>query len=178
LIIRPGAIDRLLMTQKWTCIMLIAILTSTASQQPMTSHDSIEVIANVGLAGDRYATRNGFYSGMSDWDAHVTLIQQEPFDALAADHGVALDPKELRRNLVTRGVNLIPLIGREFRVGGQVVLRARKAWPPCAHIVKWSGRTEIFQYVAKHCGIGADVLVGGTIRVGDPIAVIHRPALT
>jgi MOSC domain-containing protein YiiM len=123
----------------------------------------------VGLAGDRYATGKGFYSGMSEWDAHVTLIQQEPFELLAAEHGVQLDPKELRRNLVTRGVNLYSLIGREFRIGEQVVLRARKAWPPCAHIVKFSGRTEIFKYLAKQCGIGADVLVGGTIRVGDPI---------
>ena len=158
--------------------MVVAIFTSAASQEPIVSHDSIEVIANVGLAEDRYATGKGFYSGMSEWDAHVTLIQQEPFDLLLAEHGVKLDPKELRRNLVTRGVNLMPLIGREFRVGEQVVLRARKAWPPCAHIVKFSGRTEIFQYVAKHCGIGADVVVGGTIRVGDPIAVIHRPVTT
>ena len=97
--------------------MLIAILTSPASEQPITSHDSIDVIANVGLAGDRYATGRGFYSGMSEWDAHVTLIQKEPFDLLAAEHGVHLDPKELRRNLVTRGVNLYSLIGRQFRVG-------------------------------------------------------------
>jgi MOSC domain-containing protein YiiM len=154
--------------------MLVAIYTSPASGQPTVSHDSIEVLANVGLADDRYATGKGFYSGMSEWDAHVTLIQKEPFDVLASEDGVELDPKELRRNLVTRGVNLIPLIGREFRVGEQVILRARKAWPPCAHIVRFSGRTEIFKYVSKHCGIGADVLVGGTIRVGDPIAVIHR----
>ena len=156
--------------------MLAAIFTSAASRQPIVSHDSIEVIANVGLADDRYATRKGFYSGMSEWDAHVTLIQQEPFDLLAAEHGIILEPKELRRNLVTRGVNLLSLIGREFRVGEQVVLRTRKAWPPCAHIVKFSGRTEIFQYISKHCGIGADVLVGGTIRVGDPITVIHHSA--
>jgi MOSC domain-containing protein YiiM len=149
--------------------MLIAILTSTASKEPMTSHDNIEVIANTGLAGDRYATGKGFYSGMSEWDAHVTLIQREPFDWLAAEHGAELDPSELRRNLVTRGINLYMLIGREFRIGEQVVLRGRKPWPPCAHIMKCSGRVEIFKYLAKYCGIGADVLVGGTIRVGDSI---------
>ena len=158
--------------------MLLTILTSSASKQPIESHGCIDVIANTGLAGDRYATGKGFYSGMSEWDAHVTLIQQEPFDLLAAEHGVQLDPKELRRNLVTRGVNLYSLIGREFRIGEQVVLRARKPWPPCAHIVKLSGRTEIFKYLAKHCGIGADVLVGGTIRVGDAIVVADRPAAT
>jgi MOSC domain-containing protein YiiM len=151
--------------------MLIAILTSTASKQPITFHDRIEVIAGVGLAGDRYATGQGFYSGMSEWDAHVTLIPQEPFDQLAAEHGIDLNPGELRRNLVTRGVDPSVLIGRVFRIGEQVKLRGRKGWPPCSHIVKFSGRTEIFQYLVKHCGIGADVLVGGTIQVGDPILV-------
>src|SRR5579871_553313 len=155
--------------------MLIAIITSSATEQPITTHESIEVIAKVGLAGDRYATGNGFYSGMSEWDAHVTLIQQEPFDLLAAEHGVQLDPKALRRNLVTRGVNLYSLIGREFGIGKQVVLRARKAWPPCSHIVQFSGRVEIFKYLAKQCGIGADVLVGGTIRVGDAIVFEEKP---
>jgi MOSC domain-containing protein YiiM len=154
--------------------MLKAILTSPASLEPMTSHESIRVIPGVGLAGDRYATGRGFYSGMAEWDAHVTLIQQEVFDRLAAEHGVRLGPDELRRNLVTRGVNLSTLLGHDFRIGEQVVLRARKPWPPCAHIVKCSGRAEIFKYLSKHCGIGASVLVGGTIRVGDPIIVGER----
>jgi hypothetical protein len=48
---------------------------------------------------------------------------------------------------VTRGVNLYTLLGRDFRIGEQVVLRARKLWPPCAHIVKCSGRMEIFKYL-------------------------------
>lgn len=151
--------------------MLVAILTSPASTLPMESHESIEVLADVGLAGDRYATGKGFYSGVSQWDAPVTLIQQEPFEALAAEHGVVLDPAELRRNLITRGMDLSALIGRSFRIGGQVVLRGRKPWPPCAHIVKHSGRTEIFQYLARQCGIGADILIGGRIQIGDSIVV-------
>ncbi len=154
--------------------MLNAILTSPASLEPVICHESIEVIAGIGLAGDRYATGKGFYSGMSEWDAHVTLIQQEVFDWVKSEHGVELHPRELRRNLVTRGVNLYTLLQHDFRIGDQVVLRARKLWPPCAHIVKFSGRVEIFKYLGKHCGIGASVLVGGTIRVGDAIVVGER----
>ena len=150
--------------------MLVAVLTSPASAQPMDSHQKIEVIAKLGLAGDRYAVGRGFYSGMIEWDAQVTLIQQEPFDQLVAEHGVELDPKELRRNLVTRGIDLNSVIGKRFRIGDQVVLQGRKPWPPCAHIVKLSGRTEIFKYLARQSGIGADVLVGGEIHVGDSIA--------
>ncbi len=150
-------------------VMLVAILTSPASALPVISHESIEVVANLGLASDRYATGRGFYSGVSVWDAHVTLIQQEPFDDLAAKHGLHIDPKELRRNFVTRGIVLSSMIGRRFRIGGDVVLRGRKPWPPCAHIVKLSGKPEIFKYLARQCGIGADVLVGGKIHVGDSI---------
>ena len=46
--------------------MLTAILTSPASSRPMDSHQSIDVIANLGIAGDRYATGKGFYSGVSE----------------------------------------------------------------------------------------------------------------
>jgi MOSC domain-containing protein YiiM len=151
--------------------MILEILTASRTEEPNESHQSIEVIAGKGLAGDRYATGKGFYSGVVEWDAQVTLIQREPFDLLKAEHGVSLEPSVLRRNLVTKDIDLESLIGKEFQIGEQVVLRGRKAWPPCAHIVKFSGRKEIFQYLARHSGIGAEVLIGGTIRVRDPIVV-------
>jgi MOSC domain-containing protein YiiM len=151
--------------------MILEILTSPRTEEPPELHQSIEAIAGMGLAGDRYATGKGFYSGVVEWDAHVTLIAREPFDALKVDRGVTLEPSVLRRNLVTKGIDLESLIGKEFQVGDQAVFRGRKAWPPCAHIVKFSGRKEIFQYLARHSGIGVDVVIGGTIRVGDPIVV-------
>jgi MOSC domain-containing protein YiiM len=151
--------------------MILEILTSTGSEAPTASHQSIEVIAGKGLAGDRYATGKGFYSGVVEWDAHVTLIEREPFDALKTDHDIDLEPGVLRRNLVTKGIDLDSLIGKEFRIGEQAVFRGRKAWPPCAHIVQFSGRKEIFKFLARHSGIGVDALIGGTIRVGDPIVV-------
>ena len=154
--------------------MILAIFTSGASKQPLQAHESIEAIANVGLAGDRYATQRGFYSGVGEWDAQVTLIEREPFDRLAAEHQIEIDPKELRRNLVTSGVDLHSLIGREFRIGEHVVLRAWKDWPPCGHIVQHTGKIEIFKFLSKSCGIGAEIVVGGTIRVGDAIVLVDR----
>lgn len=154
--------------------MIISIHTSLESLAPMTSHASIEALAGQGLQGDRYATGKGFYTGVPEWDAHVTLIQSEPFGALTAERGIELDPVILRRNFVTQGVDLETLIGREFRIGSHAILRGRKAWPPCMHIVKLSGRKEIFQYLAQQTGLGADVLVSGTIRVGDPIQLLSH----
>lgn len=152
--------------------MLAAIFISLESAAPMEALESAKAIATKGLAGDRYATGRGFYTGVVEWDAHVTLVASEPFAELEKQHGIKLDPAALRRNLVTKGVDLESLIGAEFRIGEQAVFRGRKAWPPCSHIVKLSGRTEIFEYLARQCGIGADVLLGGTIRRGDRIVVL------
>ena len=154
--------------------MIVSIFTSLETAAPMTSHESIEAVTQTGLSGDRYATGKGFYTGVVEWDAHVTFIEEEPFLSLAVSRGLQIDPKELRRNIVTRGVDLESLIGREFQIGERAIFRGRKAWPPCSHIVKLSGRKEIFQYLAKQTGIGADVLVGGVIRVGDVIQILPK----
>lgn len=154
--------------------MVVSIFTSEESSAPMIGHEWIEAIAAKGLTGDRYATGKGFYTGVPEWDAHVTLIEEEPFASLAALHDVHIDPKELRRNIITRKVDLRSFVGHDVRIGDQSVLRIRKEWPPCSHVVKLSGRREIFQYLAKQTGIGADVIIGGVMRVGDTIQVVSR----
>ncbi|MES2708613.1 MAG: MOSC domain-containing protein [Verrucomicrobiota bacterium] len=154
--------------------MIAAILTSPESNAPMSSHPDIEALAGAGLSGDRYATGKGFYTGVAEWDAHVTLIQREVFETLAAEHGVEIGPADLRRNLITTDIDLNSLIGRDFQIGEKAVFHGRKAWPPCTHIVQQSGRREIFQYLARQTGIGADVLVSGTIRVGDTIQLLSK----
>ncbi len=152
--------------------MIVRIYSSAKTGAEITSHRSCTAIAGCGLEGDRYANRTGFYSGVVEWDAHITLMEIEPFEALEESHGCKLDPKILRRNLITRGVKLSDLIGRDFKVGSEVILRGRKAWPPCAHIVKQTGRKEIFQYLARDTGIGADIIVGGSIILGDTVSVL------
>jgi MOSC domain-containing protein YiiM len=150
---------------------IVHIYTSPESDAEMTDHRSRLAIAAIGLEGDRYSLGTGYYSGVSEWDAQVTLMAIEPFEALERDHACILDPIILRRNLITRGIDLKSLIGREFKVGPEVVLRGRKAWPPCSYIVQRSGRTEIFRYLSRDSGIGADVVVGGRITIGDSIEI-------
>lgn len=135
----------------------------------MRGHSEIAVIEKEGLEGDRYATGKGFYTGVKEWDAEVTLIQIEPFDELRSEHGIEIDPADLRRNLVVESIRLDFLLGKRFQIGSEAVLETRKLWPPCSHIVKQSGRSEIMQYLAKSTGIGASVVKGGRIRVGDPV---------
>lgn len=153
--------------------MIVRIYTSAETGAPMVSYRSRQLIAGKGLEGDRYALGTGFYSGCPEWDAHVTLAPIEPVEALNQHAATALDLSTLRRNFLTRGVDLTSLIGVEFQLGGTAILRGRKAWPPCSHLVKSSGQTAIFKHLARHCGIGADVLVGGTISLGDSLLIHH-----
>ena len=55
--------------------------------------------------------------------------ESEALEALRRDYEVDLDPAQARRNLLTRGVPLNHLVGREFRVGG-VTLRGLRLCEP------------------------------------------------
>ena len=79
-----------------------------------------------------------------------------------------IDPKELRRNILLKGVNIENLVGREFKIGG-VVCYGRKLWPPCKYIVELSSKKDAFPHIGRHCGIRANVTQSGVIEVGDTV---------
>src|SRR5207245_8738684 len=86
------------------------------AKEPMRAIAQARAIPGVGLEGDRYALRQGtFFKPLPDFE--LTLIEGEAVEALRRDYDVDLDCGEIRRNLVTRGVPLNHLVGREFRIG-------------------------------------------------------------
>ena len=81
--------------------------------------------------------------------------------------GVELAEHETRRNLVTEGVPLLHLIGRTFRVG-DVVFRGIRSCPPCVHLEKLT-RPGVRTALENRGGLRAEILQGGTLRIGDEI---------
>jgi MOSC domain-containing protein YiiM len=77
----------------------------------------------------------------------------------------------LRRNIVTRGIDVETLIGREFQLG-TAILRGLKRYPPCRHLAELCGAPELIKYLAYCGGIGAEVVVSGVIAVGDAIEMV------
>jgi MOSC domain-containing protein YiiM len=144
-----------------------AIFTTTAASQPMISHERIAAIAGRGLEGDRYALGVGFYSDGQD-GRQVTLIEAEDLEQLDAS-GVKLSQQECRRNIVTRGVQLPPLIGKQFYVGG-VLLEGIRMCPPCNHLEELT-RPGPLKGLARSGGIRAHILTNGEIAIGDPVRV-------
>lgn len=96
----------------------------------------------------------------------VTLIQAEHLPVIAALAGLdAVQPEQLRRNIVVSGVPLLALKERRFQIGG-VVLEGTGECHPCSRMEEEFGAGG-YNAVRGHGGLTARVIHGGVIRVGD-----------
>jgi MOSC domain-containing protein YiiM len=133
---------------------------------PIVSVTSAVLIAAHGIDGDHYDTRR-------DGPRQVSLIASEDLVAMAAFLGRAeVAPDLLRRNLVTRGINLIALKDRRFRIG-PAVLEGSGECAPCSRMETNLGPGG-YNAMRGRGGITARVVVGGEIRLGDPVERIDR----
>jgi hypothetical protein len=148
---------------------VVGIFIAPASGAPMEARDAVDAIAGTGLAGDRYSKAVGTYSGrrLPDHQRAVTLIERETVAAVRSEAGLALDEAETRRNLVTVGVPLNHLVDREFQVG-PVRLRGVNLSEPCTYLER-EVRDGLRAALIHRGGLRAEVLEGGTIRLGDAV---------
>jgi MOSC domain-containing protein YiiM len=120
------------------------------------------LVAARGLEGDHYDSRR---SG----PRQATLIASEDLAAIAAFLGrAAVAPELLRRNLVTRGINLMALKDRRFRVGS-ALLEGSGECAPCSRMETGLGSGG-YNAVRGHGGITARVVEGGEVHIGDAVA--------
>lgn len=147
---------------------LLAIGVAAAAGEPLETVAQIEAVAGQGLAGDRYALcRGAFQKGEILPSQQVTLIEREALDAVASDYKMPVAHLETRRNLLVEHVPLNHLVGRTFRVG-PVLLRGVKLCEPCGYLEKIT-RPGIEKALRHRGGLRAEVVRGGTLRVGDEI---------
>jgi MOSC domain-containing protein YiiM len=149
---------------------IVSLHIAAKSAAPMQSVTMATAVEGRGLEGDRYFTQTGTYSKHPGSGRPVTLIEIEAIEALARDYDVHLPAGLARRNLVTRGVALSHLVGKKFTVG-TVILRGMRLCEPCMHLetlaVKGAARGLIHRG-----GLRAEILAGGSICVGDAIAIV------
>ncbi len=134
---------------------------------PLGGVDSARAVENRGLEGDRYFDGTGTFSKKPGTGRHVTLIELEALHALLSEYGIELEPGEARRNVVTCGVPLNHLVGRDFRVG-KVLLRGMRPCEPCKYLSGLVGK-DVKTGLIHRGGLRADIVRGGVIRVGDVV---------
>lgn len=145
-----------------------AIHITDTAEAAMRGVAEVTAIAGLGLEGDRYATKKGSFSAKDKPGRQVTLVEAEAIEALERELGLVLAPGETRRNLVTRGVALNHLVGRDFRVG-EACLRGHELCEPCGDLARMTGKPSILAGLVHRGGLRAEILEGGRIRVGDEI---------
>ena len=136
-----------------------ALILARAAEAPVTRVDEALAIAGQGLRGDRYAAGTGTFASARPGSA-LTLIDAAVLDSFGSD----LDH---RRNVVVRGAELNALVGREFTLG-ETRCRGRRLREPCAHLDRLNG-VSILRPLVHRGGRRADIVRGGTIRVGDEL---------
>jgi MOSC domain-containing protein YiiM len=146
---------------------VVAIHVAPIGAAPMRSVANAQVVVGKGLEGDRYYSKLGTYSNQAGSGRDVTLIEIEAIEGLKRDYEVQLDPGQSRRNIVTRGIALNHLVEQEFRIG-EVVLRGTRLCEPCAHMEKLTVKGAMRGLIHRG-GLRAEIVKGGTIRVGDRI---------
>jgi MOSC domain-containing protein YiiM len=129
---------------------------------PVSVVESAVLDAQAGMIGDHY-------NNPKRGTRHVTLIQREDLTAIASYLDQVVTPEQLRRNIVMRGVNLLALKDKRFRLG-EALLEMTGECHPCSRMEETFGAGG-YNAVRSHGGITARVLESGIVRLGDKLTV-------
>ena len=141
---------------------LVWIGVRPARGEPMIPVNEVMVDQRLGLIGDRYNSSSG--------KRQVTLIQWEHLSVIESIMGKTIAPELLRRNVVIKGINLLALKNRKFRIG-EAVFQTTGFCHPCSRMEKVLGAGG-YNAMRGHGGLTAQVLKGGLIHVGDNLTAL------
>jgi MOSC domain-containing protein YiiM len=148
-----------------------AIIVRGAPRLPARRIERSFARAGIGLADDRLGQR-----GAAELSTRqVTLIQHEHLPVIAQLARVpAIDPVDLRRNLVISGINLQAAKNAKLRIG-EALLELFGPCHPCSRMEEAIGRGG-YAAMRGHGGMTARVIEDGLIVVGAEVrCVASRP---
>ena len=143
---------------------VVRIFTAPPTGGPQVEHEQVEVVASAGIKGDRYFDKH------DEPGQNLTLIEAEEIESFLREQKRTYDLSITNRNLVTRGVRLNELVGREFAVG-DVRLRGVELCEPCLGLGARLASPElsaaaVLKLFVHRGGLRADVLSNGVIGLG------------
>ncbi|MFN8178678.1 MAG: MOSC domain-containing protein [bacterium] len=144
---------------------VVAIHIARTKGAPLELLESARLFAARGIEGDHRCLELTPETPRDGRD--VTLIETEALDALKRDYDLELDGPSTRRNILTEGIALNHLVGREFRIG-EVRLLGVRLCEPCAHLESLT-KEGVRAALVHRGGLRATILDGGVVRKGDAI---------
>jgi len=151
---------------------VVEIQIAGVAGDPMQIIESAKVTEG-GIEGDRYAVGEGSFSGRKrEAKRAVTLIASEAIADVIQETGIEVTFADTRRNIMTFGVELNGLVGKQFSIG-DVLVEGVELCDPCgrpgalSETADLRGRfKEIFE---DKGGLRVKIISGGEIRTGDAI---------
>ena len=138
-------------------------------REPLQSITSTKAVATFGLEGDH---RMGKTPGSG---RQVTIISEDFIAQIEHHLNLSdIDPGDLRRNLVVKGLNLNALRRQRFRIGG-ALFEATQLCHPCARMEENLGKGGVAAMLG-YGGLCAKILESGDIAIGDSISVVTEDA--
>ena len=126
--------------------------------------NSIEVIANKGVVGDRH------FDDYNDPYNQLTLIEAENIDYYNTRYNLNIPYKDFRRNIITRGIELNNLIGKKIKIGNAEV-EGVDLCRPCRHLTEVLDQNNILKEFLRRGGLRCQILNSSKINLGDPITI-------
>ena len=144
------------------------ICVSEKSGKQMQDVNSVEVIANKGIVNDRYFNDN------NDKDIQITLIESENIDYFNEKSKTNIPYIDFRRNIVTKGIELNKLVGKEILIG-EIKIKGHRLCDPCKYLQDKLQQKNLFKNLTdlyKRGGLRCEILSNGKISVNDKIKII------
>ena len=135
------------------------------NNQPIKEVNSIEVLANKGIVGDRH------FNDFNDPYNQLSLIESENIDDYNIKFGLDIPYVNFRRNVVTKGIQLNDLIGKKLKIGN-VELEGIELCRPCRHLTEMLDQKNILKEFMRKGGLRCRILSSSKITVGDTINLL------
>ena len=126
--------------------------------------DSIEVVANKGVIGDRH------FKDYNDPYCQLSLIESENIDYYNTKYGLDISYVDFRRNIITKKIQLNDLIGKNFFIG-KVQVEGIDLCRPCRHLTEMLNQENVLKEFIRKGGLRCRILTSSKISVGDKIKI-------
>ena len=146
-------------------------ITKTRREQPHEI-EAVKLEAGKGIVGDRYHERALEFLAVGDQvpSNHISVISKEELAGFLERNNAEIDYADFRRNVLTSGIDLRELIGRQFKLGS-ALCQGIEDCDPCAFLAATVHRSVLPELKEK-AGLRAIILEDGDLKIGDTIILI------
>ena len=135
------------------------------NNQKIQEVEKIELLSGKGVIEDRH------FQETNDARTQITLIESENIDYFNKKFNVQIPYVNFRRNIITKGIELNKLVGKQFVVG-KIKGKGNDLCRPCKHLQEILGQKDIIKEFLQKGGLRCEILTSGIIEVGDKIKIL------